>query len=61
MSEINENFDENFDNYICQFTRSRDYLDETNDEEEDNGNKNDKRKQRKNDNDGILQHSLEYI
>jgi len=60
MSEINKNFDENFDNYICQFTRSRDYLDETNDEEEDNGNKNDKRKQRKNDNDGILQHSLEY-
>jgi hypothetical protein len=60
MLEINENIDKNFDNYICQFTRSRDHLDEVNDEEEDNGNKNDKRKQRKNDNDGFSQHSSEY-
>ena len=62
MSEIEENIEENFDNYICQFTRKRDYLDEVNDDDEDSENKSNanKRKQKKNDNDEVSQPLLEY-
>ena len=36
MSEIEENIEENFDNYICQFTQKRDCLDEVNDNDDEN-------------------------
>ena len=58
MSEIEENIEENFDNYICQFTWKRDCLDEVNDDDDENsGNKSNanKRKQKKNDNDEVSQ------
>ena len=57
MSEIEENIEENFDNYICQFTQKRNCLDEVNDNDEDSENKSNanKRKQKKNDNDEVSQ------
>ena len=65
MSEQIEEDDiifENDENYFCQFTWKRDYLDELNEDNEDTNNKSNtntsKRKTKKNDNETAIQQSV---
>ena len=60
MSEVEENIDESCENYIYQFTRQRDYLDEIDNDNEENKSRSNNKKKQKNNNEETLQPSLEF-
>src|ERR1043165_3426319 len=60
MSEVEKNIDESCENYICQFTRQRDYLDEIDNDSKENKSRSNNKKKQKNNNEETLQLSLEF-